>query len=65
MHIARSGIDLESTQISVNDIKAVADLLCSVGVLVKVPNLLNEIEDVQSKLFKGYKTYIVKFMRTK
>ena len=54
---------MESTQISVNDIKAVADLLCSVGVLVKVPNLLNEIEDVQSKLFKGYKTYIVKFMR--
>ena len=56
---------MESTQISVNDIKAVADLLCSVGVLVKVPNLLNEIEDVQSKLFKGYKTYIVKLMRTK
>jgi len=53
------GIDLESTSVSVHDIKAVAELLCSAGVLVKVPNLLNEIEDVQKEIFKGYKTYIV------
>lgn len=55
----RLGIDLESTQISINDIRAVADLLCSVGVLVKIPNLLNEMENIQDELFKGYKTYIV------
>lgn len=57
--LQRLGIDLESTQISVNDIRSVADLLCSVGVLVKVPNLLNEMENVQEELFKGYKIYIV------
>ena len=55
----RLGIDLESTTISVHDIRAVADLLCSVGVLVKIPNLMNEIDDLQEELFKGYKTYIV------
>lgn len=57
--LQRLGIDLESTQISVSDIRSVADLLCSVGVLVKVPNLLNEMENIQEELFKGYKTYIV------
>ena len=57
--LERLGIDLESTQISIHDIKAVADLLCSVGVLVKIPNLLNEMENVQEEVFKGYKTYIV------
>lgn len=57
--LQRLGIDLESTQISVNDIRSVADLLCSVGVLVKIPNLLNEMDNVQEELFKGYKTYIV------
>lgn len=57
--LERLGIDLEGTQISVCDIRAVADLLCSVGVLVKIPNLLNEMENVQEELFKGYKTYIV------
>lgn len=57
--LQRLGIDLESTQISVNDIRSVADLLCSVGVLVKIPNLLNEVDDGQEELFKGYKTYIV------
>lgn len=59
MALERLGIDLESTQISVNDIRVVADLLCSVGVLVKIPNLLNEMENIQDELFKGYKTYIV------
>lgn len=60
-HIAlnRLGIDLESTAISVHDIRTVADLLCSVGVLVKIPNLMNEIDDLQEEIFKGYKTYIV------
>ena len=57
--LSRLGIDLDSTFVSVNDIRAVADLLCSVGVLVKIPNLLNEMEDIQEELFKGYKTYIV------
>lgn len=57
--LSRLGIDLESVSVSVNDIRAVADLLCSVGVLVKIPNLLNEMEDIQEELFKGYKTYIV------
>lgn len=57
--LQRLGIDLESAQISVSDIRSVADLLCSVGVLVKVPNLLNEMENIQEELFKGYKTYIV------
>ena len=55
----RLGIDLESTTISVHDIRTVADLLCSVGVLVKIPNLMNEIDDLQEEIFKGYKTYIV------
>lgn len=55
----RLGIDLESVKVSVHDIRTVADLLCSVGVLVKIPNLLNVMDDVQDELFKGYKTYIV------
>lgn len=55
----RLGIDLESTTISVHDIRTVADLLCSVGVLVKVPNLMNKIDDLHEEIFKGYKTYIV------
>lgn len=55
----RLGIDLESVKVSVYDIRTVADLLCSVGVLVKIPNLLNVMDDVQDELFKGYKTYIV------
>lgn len=57
--LERLGIDLEGVKISVNDIRSVADLLCSVGVLVKIPNLLNEMEDIQDELFKGYRTYIV------
>lgn len=57
--LSRLGIDLESEMISVHDIRLVADLLCSVGVLVKIPNLLNEMDGVQDEIFKGYKTYIV------
>lgn len=57
--LERLGIDLESTTVSTHDIRLVAELLCSVGVLVKIPNLMNEIEDIQEEIFKGYKTYIV------
>lgn len=55
----RLGIDLDNSTVDVNDIRAVADLLCSAGVLVKIPNLLNEMENIQDELFKGYRTYIV------
>lgn len=57
--LERLGIDLESKDISVADIRSVADLLCDVGVLVKIPNLLNTIEGIQNELFKGYRTYVV------
>jgi predicted AAA+ superfamily ATPase len=57
--LERLGIDLEGKEISTHDIRMVADLLCGVGVLVKIPNLINEMEDVKDELFKGYKTYIV------
>jgi predicted AAA+ superfamily ATPase len=57
--LERMGIDLEGKEISTHDIRMVADLLCSVGVLVKIPNLINEMEDARGELFKGYKTYIV------
>lgn len=57
--LQRLGIDLDGTQVSVSEIRGVADLLCSVGVLVKVPNLINEMQGGQGELFKGYKTYIV------
>lgn len=53
------GIDLEDTQVSVAEIRRVADLLCSAGVLVKVPNLLNEVDSRERGIFEGYKTYIV------
>lgn len=55
----RLGIDLEGATVSTSDIRAVADLLCGIGVLVKIPNLLNEMEGIQDEIFKGYKTYIV------
>lgn len=57
--LERLGIDLEEKAISIYDIRLVAELLCSVGVLVKVPNLINEMNEVQEEIFKGYKTYIV------
>lgn len=59
MALQRLGIDLEGHSVSICDIRTVAELLCSVGILVKIPNLLNEMNHVQEELFKGYKTYIV------
>jgi predicted AAA+ superfamily ATPase len=57
--LERLGIDLEGISISIHDIRIVADLLCNIGVLVKIPNLFDEMSDNKTEIFKGYKTYIV------
>lgn len=54
--LQRLGVDLEMSPVLTSDLQAVADLLCSAGVLVKVPNLLNEQE---GEVFPDYKTYVV------
>ena len=57
--LEKLSITLKSIQISSSDIETVVDLLCRIGVLAKIPNLLGKTGSSQYELFNGYRVFVV------